>query len=102
MARITAVWRDSALSLSVDAGYLAAAAETQAQMIAELRAQLAQAAAAVGVRETTELSPSERRVVEGILRGKTSRQIAGEMGRAVSTVETWRARAIRKMGGAAL
>ena len=103
MAQITATWRGAGLKVSADVNYLMAGAESQVRMIAQLRAELAEAAARFAGAEarTRDLTPSERRVILAVLEGKTSRQIAEEMRRALSTVETWRARAIRKLGGVA-
>ncbi|MGO4391690.1 response regulator transcription factor [Variovorax sp. M-6] len=44
------------------------------------------------------LSPRERQVLDGVLRGRLNKQIAGDMGIAEKTVKVHRARVMEKMG----
>ena len=58
----------------------------------------AEAKARAGPARGLELSERERDVMEGILGGRTSREIAGRLGLSVRTVESHRARLRRKLG----
>lgn len=77
----------------VAAGHLFLTGNAAEQLVSGVRAPVPPAAASGPT-----LSPRERAVVRGVALGFTSAQIAEEMGLSPKTVETYRARAMQKLG----